>query len=76
MFATPIYRTNLRNMENWFSRTELLINSNKMQILTDAHVMIVGLGGVGGATAEMLCRAGVGEMTIVDGKIVWEEENV
>ncbi|MGM0505253.1 MAG: tRNA threonylcarbamoyladenosine dehydratase, partial [Bacteroidota bacterium] len=35
--------------------------------LKDAHILIVGLGGVGAYAAENLCRAGIGELTIVDG---------
>ena len=41
-----------------------------MERLKRAHVLVVGLGGVGGYAAEMLCRAGVGRMTIVDGDSV------
>ena len=39
----------------------------RMQQLHQAHVMVVGLGGVGAYAVEMLCRAGVGEFTLVDG---------
>lgn len=35
-----------------------------------AHILVVGLGGVGSWAAEMLCRAGVGTMTIVDADVV------
>ncbi len=35
-----------------------------------AHVLVVGLGGVGAYAAEMICRAGVGRMTIVDADTV------
>jgi tRNA A37 threonylcarbamoyladenosine dehydratase len=38
--------------------------------LRAAHVLIVGLGGVGAYAAEMICRAGVSKMTIVDGDII------
>ena len=41
-----------------------------MQQLHQAHVMVVGLGGVGAYAVEMLCRAGVGEFTLVDGDTV------
>ncbi|MEG2317550.1 MAG: tRNA threonylcarbamoyladenosine dehydratase [Rikenellaceae bacterium] len=35
-------------------------------MLKEAHVLIVGLGGVGAYAAEMICRSGVGSLTIVD----------
>lgn len=54
----------------WLSRTELLIGKDKIQKLHDAHVLVVGMGGVGSFAAEFICRAGVGEMTIVDGDVV------
>lgn len=54
----------------WLARTELLIGNEKLEKLKSKHVLIVGLGGVGGCAAEMICRAGVGELTIVDGDVV------
>ena len=54
-------------MTNWLTRTELLLDEEKMQRLKDANVLVVGLGGVGAYASEMICRAGVGSMTIVDG---------
>jgi len=54
----------------WLSRTELLIGKQKLEKLMHAHVLVVGLGGVGSFAAEFICRSGVGEMTIVDGDIV------
>ncbi len=51
----------------WLSRTELLIGKEKLNKLIGAHVMIVGLGGVGSFAAEFIARSGIGEMTIVDG---------
>lgn len=51
----------------WLSRTELLLGDEKMDKLRNSHVLVVGLGGVGAYAAEQICRAGVGEMTIVDG---------
>ncbi len=53
-------------MENWLERTELLLGQESLQRLQQSHVLVVGLGGVGAYTAEMLCRAGVGELTIID----------
>ena len=54
-------------MEEWLSRSELLLGRERLQKLSDSHVLVVGLGGVGAMAAEMICRAGVGQMTIVDG---------
>ena len=55
-----------------FSRTRLLLQDTAMNRLQASHVLVVGLGGVGGYAAEQLCRAGVGTMTIVDGDAVSE----
>ena len=55
---------------NWQQRTELLLGEEKMKRIRASHVLVVGLGGVGAYAAEMLCRAGVGRMTIVDGDTV------
>jgi tRNA A37 threonylcarbamoyladenosine dehydratase len=51
----------------WLERTELLIGEKGIQKLQSSRVLVVGLGGVGSYAAEMICRAGVGSMTIVDG---------
>jgi tRNA A37 threonylcarbamoyladenosine dehydratase len=52
---------------DWQSRTELLLGKESLLNLKNAHVLVLGLGGVGAYTAEMLCRAGVGKLTIADG---------
>ena len=54
----------------WMSRTELLLGQETLQQLVSKNVLVVGLGGVGGICAEMIARAGVGRMTIVDGDVV------
>ena len=51
-------------------RTELLIGKEGVTKLNNCHVAIFGVGGVGGYTCEMLARAGVGELTIVDFDVV------
>ena len=51
-------------MDNWLERTELLLGKEKLDLLRQAHVLVVGLGGVGAYAAEMIARAGVGRMTI------------
>jgi tRNA A37 threonylcarbamoyladenosine dehydratase len=57
-------------MEEWLSRTEMLLGDEKLSILKSSNVLVVGLGGVGAWAAEMLCRSGIGSMTIVDGDTV------
>lgn len=54
------------------SRTELLLGKQGVEKLQNSHVLIVGLGGVGGETAVMLARAGVGAFTLCDGDVVAE----
>ncbi len=54
-------------MSDWLSRTGLLLGEEGLNKLKASNVLIVGLGGVGAYAAEMICRAGVGKMTIVDG---------
>src|SRR5690625_7452105 len=54
----------------WLSRTDLLIGSVRLEKLRKAHVMVVGMGGVGSFAAEFLVRAGVGKLTLIDGDIV------
>lgn len=51
-------------------RTALLIGAEGIEKLAQAHVLIVGLGGVGSYAAEAIARSGVGHMTIVDGDAV------
>jgi tRNA threonylcarbamoyladenosine dehydratase len=55
---------------DWLKRTELILDEAKLQILKNSHVLVVGLGGVGAYAAEMICRAGIGSMTIVDGDVI------
>ena len=57
-------------MEDWKQRTNILIGDEGVERLANAHVMVVGLGGVGAYAAEQLARAGIGEMTIVDSDTV------
>ncbi len=60
----------LMEKNDWQQRTELLLGEEKMNRIRKAHVLVVGLGGVGAYAAEMLCRTGVGKMTIVDADTV------
>ena len=56
--------------DNWLERTELLLGAEKLEKLRAAHVLVVGLGGVGAYAAEMIVRAGVGRMTVADADTV------
>ncbi|MBR2974790.1 MAG: tRNA threonylcarbamoyladenosine dehydratase [Clostridia bacterium] len=53
-----------------FTRTQLLIGSNNLQLLQAQHVAVFGVGGVGAFCAEALARAGIGKLTIVDNDVV------
>ncbi len=57
----------MNNNTDWKIRTSLLLGEEKLKKLNDVNVLIVGLGGVGAYTAEYLCRAGIGNLTIIDG---------
>jgi tRNA A37 threonylcarbamoyladenosine dehydratase len=58
-----------RKMTYWLERTELLVGSSQLEKLKSSHVFICGLGGVGSFAAEFIARAGIGEMTIIDGDV-------
>ena len=55
---------------SWLGRTSLLIGDDKVKSLSQKHVMVVGMGGVGSFAAEFICRSGIGKMTIIDGDVV------
>lgn len=59
-------------MENpsWKERTCQLLGQERVREYADCHVLVVGLGGVGGIATEMLARAGIGRLTIVDADII------
>lgn len=60
----------MKTMQEWSERTELLLGAERAAALRRAHVLIVGLGGVGAYAAEMVARAGVGRLTIADADTV------
>lgn len=53
-------------MINRYAKQELFLGKSGQASLQDAHVLIIGAGALGSASAEMLARAGVGNITIVD----------
>lgn len=53
-------------MLNQFSRTELLLGKEAMDILEHSRVAVFGVGGVGGYTVEALVRSGVGQIDLID----------
>lgn len=56
--------------EPWQERTSLLVGEETLERFTRARVAVVGLGGVGAYAAEMLVRAGIGHLTILDSDTV------
>ncbi len=57
-------------MTDFMDRTMLLLGEEAVSRLQKAHVLVLGVGGVGGAAAVMLARAGVGHLTLIDGDTV------
>lgn len=53
-----------------YERTELMLGKAALEKLKNARVAVIGLGGVGGAAAEALLRAGVGHLLFIDGDVV------
>ena len=53
-----------------FERTELLLGSDAILKLNNCHVLVFGVGGVGGYVCEALARSGVGFIDIVDNDCV------
>jgi molybdopterin-synthase adenylyltransferase len=53
--------------ERRYLRNRASITGDQQAVLRDAHVAVVGLGGLGGPAAEILARIGVGTLTLVDG---------
>ena len=49
-----------------FQRTELLIGKENLNKLQHSHIIVFGVGGVGGFAIEALVRSGIGEISIVD----------
>lgn len=60
---------------NWKDRTELLLGKERNDAICSATVLVAGVGGVGGYAVEMLARAGVGNLIIIDDDVV-KESNI
>lgn len=65
-----VFKPEILSNPAFTSRTELLLGKEAVEKLSKANILAVGAGGVGGYAIEMLARAGVGHMTIVDGDTV------
>ncbi len=59
-----------RDAAGWQERSELLLGREKLEILKSTTVAVIGLGGVGAYAAEMVARAGVGKMVILDSDVI------
>ena len=59
-------------MSEQFVRTALLLGDSAVQRLQKSHVIVFGVGGVGGYVVEALVRAGIGELSIVDNDVISE----
>jgi len=64
------YFFEVRNLQHWFSRTQLLLGSEGIDKLRKSRVAVIGIGGVGSFAAEALARAGIGELVLVDYDII------
>lgn len=53
-------------MSKIFDRTKMLINEEGIEKLKNKKVAVFGVGGVGGFALEALCRAGIGNLVIID----------
>ena len=56
----------VRDMENRFSRTELLLGREALDKLAASRVAVFGVGGVGGFVVEGLARSGIGALDLID----------
>lgn len=65
MIMEPNYK-----VPEWQSRSELLLGSEVLKYLAATTVAVIGLGGVGAYAAEMIARAGVGNIVILDSDVI------
>ncbi len=57
-------------LQQQFYRTSILLGDEKLQLLSAKHILIAGVGGVGGQVVEAIARAGIGRITIIDNDVV------
>ena len=62
----PLDKETAYRLHRRFDRIGRLVGDNGMERLLGAHVMVVGLGGVGSFAVEALARSGVGTLSLVD----------
>ena len=53
-----------------FERVELILDKEKINKIENSNILIVGIGGVGGACFEALVRLGIKNISIVDGDVL------
>ena len=53
-------------MEDFYSRTRIILGDGAIEKLKNSRVILFGIGGVGGHIAEALGRSGIGHLTLVD----------
>jgi len=59
----------------WLERTKLLLGKSGTDSLCHSKIIVIGVGGVGAYAAEMLCRSGIGDITLVDADTI-KESNI
>lgn len=64
--SQPLDRETSYRLHRRFDRIGRLVGDGAMERLLGAHVMVIGLGGVGSFVVEALARSGVGRLTLVD----------
>jgi len=61
---------NFDNIPTWQQRSALLLKPENLERLKQSSILVVGVGGVGAYAAELICRAGIGKITIADGDCI------
>ena len=57
-------------IQEQFYRTSIILGEDKINSLKLKHVLIAGVGGIGGYVVEALARGGIGKITIIDHDLV------